>query len=144
MRIALPIWLTFVLLWTLFTVGFFAVVSVLIVRTPGFPLGITFVDTRGLPGLWITVPSFLLGITGITLLVVRRTSGARWLLVYSGFWAASTLFGVLERMRTLVRKPLAVCVTVMCATLPVTLAILLAFGLCLYWYWREGYPRLAH
>jgi hypothetical protein len=49
-----------------------------------------------------------------------------------------------ERMRILVRSSLAVCLTGMCTTLPVTLAILAAFALCALWYWREGFPRLAH
>jgi hypothetical protein len=144
MRIALRIWLAIALLWTLFTVGFFAVVSVLILRAPEFPLGITFVQTRGLPRLWITVPSFLLGVAGIILLIVRRTTGAKCLLLYSAFWTASMLFDVVERMRILVRSSLAVCLTGMCTTLPVTLAILAAFALCALWYWREGFPRLAH
>jgi hypothetical protein len=85
----------------------------------------------------------MLGIAGIILLMVRRTTGAKWLLAYSVFWTASTLFGVVEKMRTLVRNPLAICITGMCTTLPVALAILAAFGLCAFWYWREGHPRLA-
>jgi len=144
MQIVNRAWLAVVLLWTLFTVGAFAVISVLILRTPGFPLGITFVETRGLAGLWITVPSFLLGLAGIILLAARRARGAQWLFVYSAFWTLSALFGVVEKMRTVIRQPLAVCLTGMCATLPVTLGILAAFGLCALWYLREGYPRLAH
>jgi hypothetical protein len=143
MRIALRIWLALPSSGQFLRSGSLRSISVLILRTPGFPLGITFVETRGLPGLWITVPSFLLGIAGIILLMVRRTSSAKWLLVYSVFWTVATLFGVLEKMRTLVHTPLAVCITGMCTTLPVTLAIFAAFGLCAFWYWREGYPPLA-
>ena len=144
MRILYRAWLAVVLLWTLFTVGTFAIISVLILRTPEFPLGITFVQTHGLAGLWITVPSFLLGVAGLFLLALRRTSGAKWLFVYSAFWTLSALFGVVEKMRTVIRQPLAVCLTGMCVTLPVTLGILAAFGLCALWYLRASYPRLAH
>lgn len=142
-RIGLFLFRLVVSLWTLFTVVFLAVISVLIVREPEFPLGITFVQTRGLPGLWITVPSFLLGAAGLLLLLRRRATGARWLLLYSGFWAVSALYGAVEKLRTVIHQPLAVCLTGMCATLPVTLAILLAFVLCVFWYWRQAFSKLA-
>jgi hypothetical protein len=143
MRIGLLLWRWLVLLWTMFTVVFLAVLSVLIVREPGFPLGITFVETRGLPGLWITVPSFLLGLTGLLLLISRRATGAKWLLVYSAFWSASAFYGSVEKLRTVIHQPLAVCLTGMCATLPVTLGLLAAFLLCVFWFWRQAFPKLA-
>ncbi len=143
MRTGLLLWRLLVLLWTIFTVVSFAVISIQILRIPSFPLGITFVQTRGLPGLWITVPSFLLGVAGLTLLMFRRATGAKWLLAYSAFWTASALLGAVEKLRTVIHQPLAVCLTGMCATLPVTLAILAAFLLCVFWYWRQAFPKLA-
>jgi hypothetical protein len=53
-RLSLLSWQWVVLLWTISTVVFLAVISVLILREPNFPLGITFVDTRRLAGLSIT------------------------------------------------------------------------------------------
>jgi hypothetical protein len=141
MRLGLFLWRLLVLLWTTFTVVFLAVISVLILREPDFPLGITFVETRGLAGLWITVPSFLIGVAGLLLLLFRRPIGAKWLILYSGFWAASTLYGATEKLRTVIHQPLAVCLTGMCATLPVTLGILVAFVLCVFWYWRQAFGR---
>jgi hypothetical protein len=143
MRFGLLLWRLVVLLWTIFTVVFLAVISVQILREPAFPLGITFVQTVGLAGLWITVPSFLLGVAGLVLLLLRHPTGAKWLLLYSSFWAASTLYGAVEKLRTVIHQPLAVCLTGMCATLPVTLAILLAFLLCVVWYGRQAFPKLA-
>jgi hypothetical protein len=140
-RFGFLLWRSPVLLWTAFTVVFLAVISILIVREPNFPLGITFVDTRGLAGLWITVPSFLLGLFGLLLLLFRRATGAKWLHLYSAFWTASSFYGAVEKFRTVIHQPLAVCLTGMCATLPVTLAILLAFVLCVFWFWRQSYPR---
>lgn len=142
-RLSLMLWQSVVLLWTVFTVVTLAVISVLILRVPHFPLGITFVSTRGLGGLWITVPGFVLGIAGLCLTLFRRISGARYLLLYSAFWTASTSCGVFEKLHTVIHQPLHVCLTGTCATLPVTLAILAAFVLCTVWFWRKSFARFA-
>ncbi|HTV82222.1 MAG TPA: hypothetical protein VME18_06195 [Acidobacteriaceae bacterium] len=142
-RLSPLLWQSVVLLWTVFTVVTLAVISVLILRVPHFPLGITFVSTRGIAGLWITVPAFLSGIAGLILMLFRRISGARCLLLYSAFWTASTSYGVFENLYTVVRQPLHVCLTGTCATLPVTLAILVAFVLSLVWFWRKSFARVA-
>jgi hypothetical protein len=141
MRAVGSFWRLLVPAWIIFTVVFFAVISLKILHEPDFPLGITFVDTRGLAGLWITVPSFLQGGIGLVLLIPRRAAGAKWLLAYSTFWAASLLFGAVEKMRTLIGQPLHVCLTGACATLPVTLAILAAFVACVYCYWPQAFPK---
>ena len=143
MRLDLQLWRAAAFLWTLFTVVSFAVVSVLIVREPGFPLGITFVSTHGLAGLWITVPSFLLGAGGLVLLLMRRANGAKLLFVYSAFWAVSMFFAVVEKTRTVIHEPLHVCLTRTCATFPVTLALLAAFVLSFFWYWRQAWPKVV-
>jgi hypothetical protein len=142
-RLSLLLWQWVVLLWTIFTVVFQAVISVLILREPNFPLGITFIDTRGLAGLWIALPGFFLGITGLLLMLFRRTSGARWLLLYSAFWAASTFYGAVKMLPTVIHQSLAVCLSGTCATFPVTLAILVAFSLCVLWFWQKSFPKLA-
>jgi hypothetical protein len=129
-----------VLLWTIFTVVTFAVVSVLILRTPHFPLGVTFVSTQGIAGLWITVPAFALGFAGLILMLLRRITGARCLLLYSAFWTASTAYGVFQKLHTVIHQPLHVCLTGTCATLPATLAILAALVLSVLWFWRESMP----
>ena len=57
--------LALAVLWTIFTVGLFGVITAMIVREPAFPLGLGWIRTHGLAGLWITVPSALLGIAGL-------------------------------------------------------------------------------
>lgn len=143
MRVSVQVWRGVVLLWTLFTVGTFAVISVLILRQPDFPLGITFVETRGLAGLWITVPSFALGTVGLVLLLVRRSKGALLLLVYSAYWTVSMFFAVAEKTRTVIHQPLAVCLTGICTTLPVTYGLFAAFALSVLWYGRQAWARAA-
>jgi uncharacterized membrane protein len=103
-RFGLVLWRSLVLLWTAFTVVFLGVISVLIVREPNFPLGITFVDTRGLAGLWITVPSFLLGLFGLLLLLFRRATGAKWLLLYSAIPLLGPLPVFTERSKNSARS----------------------------------------
>jgi hypothetical protein len=142
-RLSLLLWQSVVLLWTIFTVVTFAVITVLILRVPQFPLGITFVSTRGIAGLWITIPAFVLGIAGLILMLFRHISGARCLLLYSAFWTASASYGVFQRLNTVIHQPLHVCLTGTCATFPVTLAILAAFVLCVIWFWRKSCARVA-
>lgn len=142
-HLSLLLWQSVVMLWTIFTVVTFAVISVLILRTPHFPLGITFVSTQGIAGLWITVPAFVLGMAGLILMLLHRIGGARCLLLYSAFWTASTLYGVFGRLYTVIRQPLHVCLTGTCATLPATFAILAACVLCVIWFWRTSFARVA-
>lgn len=142
-RLILLLWQSMTLLWTTFTVVTFAVISVLIVRTPDFPLGVTFVSTRGLAGLWITLPSFVVGIGGLLLMLSRRVSGARCLLLYSAYWTASLVGAVIAKLPTLVRQPLHVCLTGTCATLPVTFVLLLAFLSSAAWFGRESLSGVA-
>jgi hypothetical protein len=93
--------------------------------------------------LWITVPSFLLGAGGLVLLLMRRANGAKLLFVYSAFWAVSMFFAVVEKTRTVIHEPLHVCLTRTCATFPVTLALLAAFVLSFFWYWRQAWPKVV-
>jgi len=142
-RLSLLLWQSAALLWTVFTVVTLAVLSVLILRTPQFPLGVTFVSTRGLAGLWITVPGFVLGIAGLFLTPLRRISGARCLLVYSAFWTVSFAGAVFAKLPTLIHQPLHVCLTGTCATLPVTFVLLIAFLLSAVWFGRASFVRFA-
>jgi hypothetical protein len=73
--------LTFAMLWTSFTLVSLGVITAMIVREPAFPLGFGWIRTRGLAGLWITVPSILIGLAGMVLLQTRRLIGARLLLL---------------------------------------------------------------
>lgn len=142
-RLSLLLWQSVALLWTVFTVVTFAVVSVLILRTPAFPLGVTFVSTRGLAGLWITLPSFAVGVAGLILTLAHRVSGARSLLAYSAFWTVSFAGAVVVKVPTLIHQPLHVCLTGTCATLPVTFVMLVAFLLSAVWFGRTSFVRFA-
>jgi hypothetical protein len=142
-RFCLLLWQGSALLWTIFTVVTFAVVSVLILRTPHFPLGVTFVSTRGLAGLWITLPSFILGVAGLILTLARRVSGARCLLLYSAYWTASLVGAVVAKLPTLIHQPLHVCLTGTCATLPVTFVLLVAFLVSTVWFGLRSFVRVA-
>ncbi|HTV81893.1 MAG TPA: hypothetical protein VME18_04535 [Acidobacteriaceae bacterium] len=142
-RLSLLAWQSVVLLWTIFTAVTLAVLSVLILRVPHFPLGVTFVSTRGLAGLWITLPGVVLGVAGLFLTLFHRVSGARCLLLFSAFWTASFAYGVFQEFPTVIRQPLHVCATGTCATFPVTVAILVAFALCAVWFGRKSLARTA-
>src|ERR1039458_10168891 len=89
--------LALAVLWTIFTVRLFGVITAMILREPAFPLGLGWIRTRGLAGLWITVPSALLGIAGLILLKMRRPIAIRLLLLYSALWTLALLPGTPDR-----------------------------------------------
>jgi hypothetical protein len=137
-------WSAATVLWTIFTVVFFAVVSVLILRQPGFPLGLGLIQTHGLSGLWVTAPSFLAGMAGLLLFPARPSAGTKLLTLYSGFWTLTLFIGVLKALPDVIRQPLALCTRGTCATLPVAIAVVAAFALCFAWYSRHSHPLFAH
>jgi hypothetical protein len=117
------------------------VITVLIVREPAFPLGLGWIRTRGLAGLWITVPSLLLGIVGLIFLMTRRAVGSRLLLAYSGIWTLILLPGMLAELPTIVRHPLAYCASGTCTPWVISVSITIAFGLSALLYARQAYSH---
>jgi hypothetical protein len=96
---------------------------------------------RGLAGLWITVPSLLLGITGLIFLRTQRVIGSRLLLAYSGIWTLMLLPGMLAELPTIVRHPLAYCANGTCTPWVITVSVTIAFGLSALLYARQAYSR---
>jgi len=133
--------LALAVLWTTFTVVSLGVITAMIVREPAFPLGLGWIRTRGLAGLWITVPSAFLGIAGLILLRARPTTGFRLLLFYSGLFTLTLLPGMLGELPTIVRHPLAYCADGKCTPWVITVAITVAFTLSTFWYARQAYLR---
>ena len=131
------------LLWTSFTVVSLCVITVFILRQPAFPLGFGWVRTRGLAGLWITIPSALLGIFGLVLLKVRPSAGSRLLLLYSVLWALTLLPGMLSELPTIVRHPLAYCADGTCTPWVITVSVTVAFALSAFTYARQAYPQIG-
>ncbi|MGA2980696.1 MAG: hypothetical protein ABSD76_13990 [Terriglobales bacterium] len=133
--------LALAVLWTIFTVVSLGVITALIVTESGVPLGLGWIRTNGLAGLWITVPSALLGIAGLTLLNTRRTTGFRLLLCYSGLFTVTLVPAVLRELPTIVRHPLAYCADGKCTPWVITVSITVAFTLSTLWYARQAYLR---
>jgi len=137
------VFLAFSILWTSFTVVSLGVITVMILREPAFPLGLGWIRTRGLAGLWITVPSALLGAAGLVLLKLRRPTGSRLLLLYSVLWALILLPGMLAEVPTIVRHPLAYCADGTCTPWVVAVAITAAFAMAAFVYARQAYPQMG-
>jgi hypothetical protein len=135
--------LALAVLWTAFTVVTLGVITAMIVTEPAFPLGLGVIRTRGLAGLWITVPSILLGIVGLLLLAKRRTIAARFLLLYSVVWTITLVPGMLSELPTIVRHPLAYCANGTCMPWVIKVGITLAFFLSSVWYARQAYRQLG-
>ena len=134
--------LAFAVLWTIFTVVWLGVITAMIVREPAFQLGLGLIRTRGLAGLWVTVPSILLGIAGLILLKTRRTIGTRLLLFYSVVWTLTLVPGMLSELPAIVRHPLAYCASGTCTPWVIKVSITVAFALSAFWYARRAYAQL--
>ncbi len=134
--------LALAVLWTIFTVVSLGVITAMIVKEPAFPLGLGWIRTSGLAGLWITLPSILLGVAGLVLLKTQRTTGFRLLLFYSGLWTLILIPAMLRELPTIVRHPLAYCADGKCTPWVITAAITVAFTLSTLWYARQAYLRL--
>lgn len=130
-------------LWTCFTVVSLGVITAMIVREPAFPLGLGWIRTRGLAGLWITVPSVLIGIVGLALLKARPTISCWLLLLYSGLWTLILLPGMLAELPTIVRHPMAWCSGGTCTPRVITVSITVAFALSALWFARQAYKHLG-
>jgi hypothetical protein len=135
------VFLILALMWTGFTVVSLAVITAMILKEPEFPLGLGWIRTRGLAGLWITLPSTLLGFAGLILLKTHRPIGSRLLLLYSALWTLALLPGMLAELPTIVRHPLAYCADGTCTPWVITVGITVAFALCGLWYARQAYPQ---
>ena len=134
--------LAFAVLWTIFTVVWLGVITAMILREPAFQLGLGLIRTRGLAGLWVTVPSILLGIAGLILLKTRRTIGTRLLLFYSVVWTLTLVPGMLSELPAIVRHPLAYCASGTCIPWGIKVSITVAFALSAFWYARRAYAQL--
>jgi len=137
------IFLALAVLWSSFTVVFLGVITAMIATEPAFPLGLGWIRTRGLAGLWVTIPSGLLGVAGLILLKMRREIGFRLLLAYSGFWTLALLPGMLAELPTIVRHPIAYCADGTCTPWVITVSITIAFTLCSFWYARQAYSQMG-
>lgn len=135
--------LALAVLWTTFTVVTLAVITAMMLREPAFPLGLGWIRTRGLAGLWITVPSILLGTAGLILLTRRLTVGARVLLVYSFLWTLALVPGMLSQLPAIVRHPLAYCASGTCTPWVIKVSITVAFVLSTVWYARQAHRPLG-
>ncbi|MGB9234504.1 MAG: hypothetical protein WCC04_08825 [Terriglobales bacterium] len=131
--------LALAVLWTVFTVVALGVITAMILREPAFPLGLGWIRTSGPAGLWITVPSILLGIVGLALLLMRPTTGSRVLFLYSGLWTLMLVPGVLAILPTIVRHPLAYCADGRCTPWVITVSITIAFTLSTFSYAHRAY-----
>jgi hypothetical protein len=140
MSVRARVFLALNVLWTTFTVVSLGVITAIILREPAFPLGFGWIRTRGLAGLWITVPGALLGIAGLILLKARRTTGTRLLLFYSALWTLTLLPGMLAELPTIVRHPLAYCADGTCTPWVITVSITVAFAMSAIGYARQAYP----
>jgi len=127
------------LLWTSFTVVLLGVISAMIILEPGFPLGLGWIHTRGLAGLWITIPSALLALAGLVLLQTGRNAGAWLLLIYSSLWSLMLVPAMLRELPTIVRHPIAHCANGTCTPWVITASITLAFVLSAVGYARWVY-----
>ncbi len=134
--------LAFAALWATFTVVALVVITTLILKEPGFSLGLGLIRTHGLAGLWVTVPSIVLGITGLILLTMRRAIGTRLLLIYSVIWTLTLVPGMLSELPAIVRHPLAYCTSRTCIPWVIKVAITVAFVLSALWYARQAYAQL--
>ncbi len=112
------------------TLGTFVTISVLIFRDPGFPLGLGLIQTRGMTGLLVTIPSVVVGIAGLILSLAHRPIGMSLLLVYSAFWAVQFWASLLTSIPAIIRRQLVVCASGTCNSLPVLLGIVIAFTIC--------------
>ncbi len=132
--------LALAVLWTAFTVVSLGVISGMIMSEPAFPLGLGWIRTRGMAGLWITVPSALVGIAGLVLLKVQPAKGSQLLLFYSALWSVLLLPGMLAELPTIVRHPLAYCSNGTCTPWVITVSIVMAFVLSSVLYARHAFP----
>lgn len=135
------IFLVLAVLWTTFTILSLTGITAMIATDPAFPLGLGWIQTRGLTGLWITLPSIILGVAGLILLKLNRLIGARLLFLYSGFWTLTLFLGVCAELPTIARHPIIYCTTGTCTPWIVTAGITVAFALSSIWYARQAYPH---
>src|SRR5271165_4403490 len=136
------VFLALALLWTAFTVVWLGVITALILKEPAFSLGLGLIRTHGLAGLWVTVPSILLGIAGLVLLKTHRLIGTRLLLFYSVVWTVMLVPGMLSELPAIVRHPLAYCTSRTCTPWVIKVGIPGAFALSAFWYARQAYSQL--
>ena len=72
--------------WTVFTIVFLLVLSLLVLRVRDFPLAIGAFRTVGRSGLWITLLPAVVGAVGLFLLTRKKPLGPWLLIAYSVFW----------------------------------------------------------
>jgi hypothetical protein len=108
------VWRAVAISWCLVSALPLLAITLGILTQPGFPLGLGFIGTRGLMGLWVTLLPATAGIGGVVLLRRSTRIGAGLILAYSGFWAvllASMLPVVWNAESSFCLRGLGVCIT---------------------------------
>ncbi len=110
-----------------------------ILTRPDFPIGLGFIRTRGLMGLWVTLLPAVVALGGVVTLGLRRRMGAAMLLAYSVFWSvllAGALPLVWNAESSFCFRGLGVCITAAWLGRAVVL-LLLSFCLLVFaWTWH--------
>ncbi len=75
------------LFWIAVTAILLLAIAGHVLAEPGFPLGLGFIETRGLAGLWATLLPAAVGLGAVVLLWRSSRVGAGLLLAYSAFWS---------------------------------------------------------
>jgi hypothetical protein len=112
-----------------------------ILTEPGFPLGLGFIRTRGLTGLWVSLVPAVVGVTGVVLLRWSRRVGASLIFAYSAFWVvvlAGMLPVVWKAGSSFCLRGLGVCITAAWLGALVVLGLLAAFLVVSTWSWRRA------
>jgi hypothetical protein len=100
--------------WCLLTALLLLGITVGILTQAGFPLGLGWIRTTGLAGLWVTLVPADVAFAGILLLGRRRRVAGGLLVTYSAFWAAVVASGlplVWYAKSSLCLNSLGVCIT---------------------------------
>ena len=135
--------------WCLLTALLLLGISVGILTQPGFPLGLGWIRTTGLAGLWVTLLPGVVALAGVVLLRRRRRLAGGLLVTYSAFWAAVVGSGlplVWYAKSSLCLNSLGVCITSPGLGRLAATALLAAFVLAGARFWpgssgREGSVR---
>ena len=115
------------------------VIAIGVLTQPDFPLGLGFIRTRGLAGLWATLFPAVVGVGGVLLLRWSDRVGAGLILVYSAFWSlllVSILPLVWNAESSFCLRGLGVCITAAWLARLTVLGLLTPSLLVSVWSWR--------
>jgi len=126
--------------WTLVSALPLLAIAVGILSRPDFPLGLGFIRTRGLAGLWCSLLPAVVGIAGVVLLRSWPRVGAGLILGYAAFWCvvlAGLLPVVWNTESSFCLRGLGLCITAAWLGAAVILGLLALFMLVVVWSWRS-------